>query len=108
MGDDELVVLILSGWSDGPLPALEHSLRQRGLRCVRVPLPMPNIPGHLGAVVEAQQRVLELVSSAAREFFGKVFWGLLECPTARSRPWVARSRRSPTRAKSWKRSEGIC
>jgi hypothetical protein len=41
MGDDELVVLILSGWSDGPLPALEHSLRQRGLRCVRVPLPMP-------------------------------------------------------------------
>ena len=42
MGDsDELAVLILSGWSDGPLPALEHSLRQRGLRCVRVPLPMP-------------------------------------------------------------------
>ena len=37
MGDDELVVLVLSGWSDGPLPALEHSLRQRGLRCVRVP-----------------------------------------------------------------------
>ena len=27
MGDDELAVLILSGWSDGPLPALEHSLR---------------------------------------------------------------------------------
>jgi hypothetical protein len=42
MGDsDELAVLILSGWSDGPLPALEHSLRQRGLQCVRVPLPMP-------------------------------------------------------------------
>ena len=41
MGDDELAVLILSGWSDGPLPALEHSLRQRGIRCVRVPLPMP-------------------------------------------------------------------
>ena len=41
MGDDELAVLILSGWSDGPLPALEHSLRQRGLRCVRVPVPMP-------------------------------------------------------------------
>ena len=34
-------MLILSGWSDGPLPALEHSLRQRGLRCARVPLPMP-------------------------------------------------------------------
>ena len=41
MGEDEPVALILSGWSDGPLPALEHSLRQRGLRCVRVPLPMP-------------------------------------------------------------------
>ena len=41
MGDDSQVVLTLSGWSDGPLPALEHSLRQRGLRCVRVALPMP-------------------------------------------------------------------
>ena len=31
----------MPGGPDGPLPALEHSLRQRGLRCVRVPLPMP-------------------------------------------------------------------